>query len=180
MKELINKFKRGVKVELGKNKAVISSDLMNFQDYYYITADIIENVDFTSPCSTLKIHDNVALIIRNKELMQKIGFSVDERRAIYCHELGHIFSKNQLDNKKSSCRKIDDEIDSDTFAVKECKIEPEVLENALKKTYKYEINQITQKENMSQERVERFVNEMSQRKKNIEKLIREKNSISLE
>lgn len=52
------------------------------------------------------------------------------RKAIYCHELGHIFSKNQLSDKNRSWRKIDNEIDSDTFAVKECKVEPEILEGA--------------------------------------------------
>ena len=86
--------------------------------------------------------------------MQKMGFSVEERKAIYCHELGHIFSKNQLSDKNRLWREIDDEIDSDTFAVKECKVEPEILEGALKKTYEYEINQITKKENMTQERIE--------------------------
>ena len=180
MRELIKKFKKGVKVKLGENEAVISSNLMKFQDYYYIIADITKNVDFTLPCGTSKIHDNIALIIRNKELMKKMGFSVEERKAIYCHELGHIFSKNQLSDKNRLWREIDDEIDSDTFAVKECKVEPEILEGALKKTYEYEINQITKKENMTQERIEKFVNEMRLRKKNIEKLIYDKNSINLE
>ena len=66
MRELIKKFKKGVKVKLGENEAVISSNLMKFQDYYYIIADITKNVDFTLPCGTSKIHDNIALIIRNK------------------------------------------------------------------------------------------------------------------
>ena len=49
-----------------------------------------------------------------------------------------------------------------------------------KKTYEYEIKQITKNENMTQERIEKFVNEMRLRKKNIEELIYDKNSINLE
>ena len=132
------------------------------------------------PCGTLRIHNNVALIIRNKELLQQIGFSTEERKAIYCHELGHVFSKNQLSDDSKTERQIDNEIDSDTFAVEKCEINPEILESALNKTYEYEIKQITKKKNMTQERIDKFVSEMRLRKRNIEKLIYDKNSIDSE
>lgn len=170
MRELVKKYQKGVKVKFGENEAKISSELMKFQKYYYIVADITQDIDFLSPCGASKIHDNVALIIRNKELLKQIGLSTEERKAVYCHELGHVFSKNQSNNKKSE-RQIKDEIDSDTFAVKECKIDPKVLESALKKTYEYEIKQVPKKKNITKERIDRFVDEMRQRKKNIEKLI---------
>lgn len=175
MKEFIKKFQKGLKLNLGKNEAMISSELIKFRDYYYIIADITKNIDFTMPCGTLKIYDNIALIIRNKELLQQIGFTTEERKAIYCHELGHIFSKNQLNNDSKTGRQIKNEIDSDTFAVEQCKIDPEILESALKKTYEYEINQITKKKNITQESIEKFVSEMRLRKRNIEKLIYDKN-----
>lgn len=176
MKEIIKKFQKGLKVNFGENEAIISSELIKFRDYYYIIADITKNIDFTMPCGTLRIYDNIALIIRNKELLQQIGFTTEERKAIYCHELGHVFSKNQLSNDSKTARQIDNEIDSDIFAVEKCKIDPEILESALKKTYEYEINQVTKKKNITQERIDKFVSEMRLRKRNIEKLIDDKNT----
>jgi len=52
--------------------------------------------------------------------------------------LGHCFSHNQQESKNNS-RNIDDEVDSDTFAVEKCDISPYVLEKALAKSYEYEI-----------------------------------------
>ena len=161
-------------MKLGKNEAIISSELIKFRDYYYIIADITKNVDFNLACGTLKIHDNIALIIRDNEWFQKIGFTSEETNAIYCHELGHIFSKNQLSNNGKEGRETEKEIDSDTFAVEKCGINPEILESALKKTYEYEISHIKEKENMTQERLDRFVSEMRLRKRNIERLINDK------
>lgn len=180
MKEIIKKFEKGVKVKFGENEALISSELIKFREYYYIMADITQNIDFTMPCGVSRIHDNIALIIRDKEKLKQIGFSTEERKAIYCHELGHVFSPNQINEDSPKERKIENEIDSDTFAVEKCKIDPEILERALKKTYEFEINQILNKKNISQRRIDEFVNEMRLRKKNIEKLIRDKNPINSE
>ena len=105
-------------------------------------------------------------------MITEIGFTREELEAIYCHELGHCFSENQLENKKEE-RNVENEIDSDTFAVRKCGISPYVLESALAKTYEYEIKNIDKKENMTQERLNRFVNEMRARKRNVEKLINE-------
>ena len=174
MREVIKKFEKGVKVNLGENEAIISSDLKKFREYYYITADITKNIDFTQPCGVLRIHDNIALIIRNKELLQQIGFTTEERTAMYCHELGHIFSKNQLSNASETGRQIKNEIDSDTFAVEKCGIDPKILQNALKKTIEYEINNINKKKNITQERIDKFVKEMRLRIINIENIILDK------
>jgi len=45
----------------------------------------------------------------------------------------------------------------------------------LKKTYEYEIEHIHEKQNMTQERLDKFVKEMQLRKRNIQRLIRSKN-----
>lgn len=51
------------------------------------------------------------------------GLTAEERKAIYCHELGHCFSHNQQESKGNE-RNICDEVDSDTFAVEQCGISP--------------------------------------------------------
>lgn len=67
MLEVVEKYKKGRIISIGKNRAVIVSDLMRFKEFYAIYADIIENVDFRSSCGTYKIHDKIALIIRDKK-----------------------------------------------------------------------------------------------------------------
>ena len=99
----------------------------------------------------------------------------EERKAIYCHELGHCFSNNQK-KSTSSERNISDEVDSDTFAVKQCGISPYTLERALARSYEYEIKNIPKK-NISKERINRYLEEMKARKLNAEKLILELESI---
>ena len=95
----------------------------------------------------------------------------EERKAIYCHELGHCFSNNQQNNKgKKRC--IEDEIDSDKFAVEQCDISPYILESALAKSYNYEIENIFKKKNLTQERLDRYIEEMKIRKENVKKLIK--------
>lgn len=78
-----------------------------------------------------------------------MGLSSEERKAIYCHELGHSFSNTQQEGS-GNVRQIIEEIDIDTFAAEKCDIDPKILENALRKTYEYEINHISEKENMTQ------------------------------
>lgn len=177
MRGIIEKYKKGSKIKIGKNEAEVTSELMKFKDYYAIYADITKNVDFNMPCGNYKIDEKIALIIRNKELLTEMGFTVEERKAIYCHELGHSFSLNQKNDARGSIRQIDKEIDSDTFAVEKCGISPYILESALAKTYEYEIKHIKEKKDLTQERLDRFVNEMRARKRNIEKLIGDKEEL---
>ncbi len=174
MRENLEKFKKGNKIRVQNNEIIITSELMKFKDYYAIYADITKNTDFKPTCAACKINDKIALVIRDKELMAKMGFTAEERKAIYCHELGHCFSENQKNNAGSNIREIDKEIDSDTFAVEKCGISPYVLERALAKTYDYQIKHIKEKKDLTQERLDRFVNEMRARKRNIERLIRNK------
>lgn len=62
-------------------------------------------------------------------------------------------------------------MDSDTFAVEQCGISPYILESALAKTYEYEIKNINTKPNVTQEQLDRFVEEMKSRKANIKKIM---------
>ena len=90
-----------------------------------------------------------ALIIRDTEKLSQIGLTTEERKAIYCHELWHCFSANQQKSKDSE-RNIDDEVDSDTFAVEKCDIFPYVLEKALAKSYEYKIQNIGKRVGLTQ------------------------------
>ena len=170
MLEIVSKYKKGTQIQIGENRAIIVSDLIKFKEFLAIYADIIQNTDFKQPCGTCKIHDNVALIIRDKEKLSEIGLTTEERKAIYCHELGHCFSSNQQKSKNSE-RNIDDEVDSDTFAVEKCDISPYVLEKALAKSYEYEIQNIGKKVGLTQEALNRYVEEMRTRKRNVQRLI---------
>lgn len=64
---IIDKYKKGEIIFIGKNKAIVVSDLMKFKEFYAIYADVVENIDFCLSCGTYKIHDKVALIIRDKK-----------------------------------------------------------------------------------------------------------------
>ncbi len=59
------------------------------------------------------------------------------------------------------------------FAVKQCGISPYILERALSKSYEYEIKNISRKKGLTQESVNRYIQEMKARKRNVEKLIQE-------
>lgn len=72
MLKLIKKYKKGRQIEFGENKAIITTDLIKFKEFYAIYADIIKNVDNRMVCATYKIHDKVALIIRDKIKMSEI------------------------------------------------------------------------------------------------------------
>ena len=84
--------------------------------------------------------------------------------------MGHCFSHNQQESKNNS-RNIDDEVDSDTFAVEKCDISPYVLEKALAKSYEYEIQNIGKRVGLTQEALNRYVEEMRTRKRNVQRLI---------
>lgn len=76
MVELMNKYKKGKEILIGNNKAIVTSDLIKFKDFYAIYADITLNADNSILCNTCKIHDKVALIIRDKKrlLEMRINF----------------------------------------------------------------------------------------------------------
>lgn len=67
MLEIMGKYKKGQEIQIGANKAIVSSDLMKFKEFYAIYADMIKNIDFKQPCGVCKIHDRIALIIRDKK-----------------------------------------------------------------------------------------------------------------
>lgn len=116
----------------------ISSDLMKYQNYYAIYADLISQDD-TYVCMTGRIKGYKApIIIKNKKVMDEMNLNLEERRAIYCHELGHYYNQKEVGNSKKE-RLIDDEINSDNFAIKKLKVKPEIMENTLKKMRKYYI-----------------------------------------
>ena len=67
MIEIMSKYKKGKEIQIGENKAIITSDLIKFKRFYAIYADIIENIDNKMVCGTCRIHDKIALIIRDKK-----------------------------------------------------------------------------------------------------------------
>ena len=78
MLENVEKYKKGRTILIGKNKAIVTSDLMKFKEFYAIYADIVENIDYSIACGTYKIHDKIALIIRDKQKL--LEMRIDPRR----------------------------------------------------------------------------------------------------
>lgn len=150
-------------------EAIVVTDLMQYRGFKAIYADIIKQKDEKIICGAKILKGNIALVLRDKSIMQKIGLNPEERRAIYCHELGHCFSDNQK-NSSSKKREIADEVDSDTFAVEKCEVPIDVLESALSKTHEYYVEKAGKDTNMTDERVQRFKQEMIARIRNIERL----------
>ena len=67
MMNLMNKYKKGTAIQIGTTKAIVTSDLMKFKEFYAIYADIVESINNSMLCGTCKIHDKVALVIRDKK-----------------------------------------------------------------------------------------------------------------
>ena len=67
MLDIVSKYKKGTEIQIGQNKAIVTSDLVKFKEFYAIYADIIENADNKIVCGTYKIHDRIALVIRDKK-----------------------------------------------------------------------------------------------------------------
>lgn len=67
MMDLMNKYKKGTAIQIGTTKAIVTSDLMKFKEFYAIYADIVESINNSMLCGTCKIHDKVALVIRDKK-----------------------------------------------------------------------------------------------------------------
>ena len=72
MLDVINKYKKGTEIQIGANKAIVTSDLIKFKEFYAIYADITENIDNKISCATCKIHDKIALVIRDKNKLLEI------------------------------------------------------------------------------------------------------------
>ncbi len=54
---------------------------MKFKDFYAIYADITKNVDFKSACGTYKIHDKVALIIRDRKKLLEMRIECRRKKS---------------------------------------------------------------------------------------------------
>ena len=91
MLEIISKYKKGKQIQIGKNKAVIVSDLINFKNFLAIYADVIENIDFKQPCGTCKIHDSVALIIRDKRKLSEMRINYRRKKSYILSWIGTLF-----------------------------------------------------------------------------------------
>lgn len=149
--------------------ATVSSDLMKFKDFYAIYADINKQGENKMPCFCIPIIDGkITLICRDKQMLEEMQLTSDERKAIYCHEMGHVYSPNQKNRTKE--RNYADEIDIDTFAIEKCDISIDVLESALKKTYEYDIKRIKNGQQKDKAKIKRYIDEMTARKRNIERL----------
>lgn len=81
MLEIISKYKKGKQIQIGKSKAIIVSDLIRLKEFLAIYADVIENVDFKLPCGTCKIHNNVALIIRDKRKLSEMRINYRRKKS---------------------------------------------------------------------------------------------------
>ncbi len=112
---------------------------------------------------------NQGIIIRNRDKLEEREYTEDGIVAIMAHELGHLFSENQQGEKNSDGRILDDEIDSDTFAVQKCGIKPKVLESALRRDYNFKMRQAEAKK-VPNEKVSEYVTEMEKRIENIKRL----------
>jgi len=91
MLELMGKYKKGTEVQFGDNKAIITSGLIRFKEFYAIYADIIQNTDFKQPCGTCKIHDSVALIIRDKRKLSEMRINYRRKKSYILSWIGTMF-----------------------------------------------------------------------------------------
>ncbi len=81
MLDIMNKYKKGTEIQIEKNRAIITSNLMKFKEFYAVYADLTENIDFKQPCGTCKIHDNVALIIRDREKLLEMRVNCRRKKS---------------------------------------------------------------------------------------------------
>ena len=159
-------FKIGEILEVGNIKYKVSSNLLKFEDTYAVYADAIDE-EKALALGVIKYKDKIAIILRNKKILKDMKLEKEERKAMYCHELGHIFGDEKIISSRNG-RTIDEEVMCDTYAVEKLKNKPEILENALRKTYEYDIININKY--MDKNRIDRYIEEMTARKRNVEKL----------
>lgn len=175
--ELLQKYSKqyaiGTSVDAGDVVYNITTPISKFKDCHMLYADS-DSPDALA-CACYELESGLALILRNPAKLHEAGFTSSERRAIYCHELGHIFSPNQ---KHSTTRNAFDEVDADTFAVIHLDTNPDILYSALKKTYEHHIANLDT--NMTQEKFDSLCEEMSMRKHNaiqLQEIAKKKNII---
>lgn len=76
-----DKYKKGTKIEIGKNVAVVTSDLIKFKEYYAIYADVVKKVDDRILCNTYKLDDKIALVIRDKKKLLEMRFYTRRKKS---------------------------------------------------------------------------------------------------
>ena len=76
-----DKYKKGTKIEIAENIAVVTSDLIKFKEYYAIYADIVENKNDRILCATYKLDDKLALIVRDKKRLLEIRFYTRRKKS---------------------------------------------------------------------------------------------------
>ena len=76
-----DKYKKGTKIEIAENIAVVTSDLIKFKEYYAIYADIVENKNDIILCATYKLDDKLALIVRDKKRLLEIRFYTRRKKS---------------------------------------------------------------------------------------------------
>ena len=159
-------FKIGQIIEVGDLEYKVSSNLLKFENTYAAYADALD--EEKAPALTVsKYEKKIASILRNKKILKDMKLEKEERKVMYCHELGHIFGDEKIISSRNG-RTIEEEVMCDTYAVEKLKNKPEILENALRKTYEYEISKING--STDKNRINRYIEEMTARKRNVEKL----------
>lgn len=167
-------LKKGYEFELGNSRCRVVSDLITSGKAKVYYVDVITNHETMHSCCAIKLGDNQGIVVRNRKKLEIRGYTEDEIMAIISHELGHLFSENQQEEKISKGRVLDDELDSDTFAVEKCGIKPEVLESALKKDYLFKMKQYKEQGRLSDSKVKEYTHEMEKRIANARRLQQDK------
>ncbi len=167
-------FKKGDIFEVDGTQYRIASDLVSSGNLKLYYVDIITNHMSQPTSSAIRMGKNQGLIIRNKVKLEARGYTPDEVMAIMAHELGHLFSDNQKDKDGTDDRTVEDELDSDKFAVEKCGIDPEVLESALRKDYNFKMKQLEDKmKSVPIEKVNAYKSEMEKRILNAQRMQQE-------
>ena len=91
MVDIVEEYKKGKKISIGNNKAIIVSDLFKFKGFYAIYADIIENIDFNLACGTYKIHEKIALIIRDMKKLLEMRINCRRKKSYILPRIRTLF-----------------------------------------------------------------------------------------
>ena len=91
MLDVANKYKKGTKISIGNNRAIVVSDLFKFKELYAIYADITENVDFSLPCGTYKIDEKIALIIRDMNKLSEMRINSRRKKSYILPRIRSLF-----------------------------------------------------------------------------------------
>lgn len=91
MLDVVDKYKKGKRISIGKNRAIIVSDVFEFKEFNAIYADITENIDFSLPCGTYKIHEKVALIIRDMKKLLEMRINSRRKKSYILSRIRALF-----------------------------------------------------------------------------------------